>query len=220
MLISKNLILSVPGLSLRQLIHDSKTLVESPIRIQPVLCLRIIYPFLSNKVSFFPQKVPSTLKISSLPHRNVGSMMASDGVGVRVLPPRAIAARYRRERGSVTLRYVIALLPRPLYMKVLLYHSTGEKALETAENHEGWETIPSESRMARDSMYVHPQCRVPYHQQCFVVSPSDKVKYYNRPNLAEVSPFPFNTSPTIPIADFTECLSPPTALHAARPLRQ
>ena len=213
MLISKNLILSVPGLSLRQLIHDSKMLVESPI-----LCC--VFELFILFYLFFPQKVPSTLKIRiSLPHRNVGST-ASDGVGVQVLPPPAMAARYRRERGSVTLRYIIALLPRPLYMKVLLYHPTGEKALETAENHEGWETIPSESRMARDSMYVHPQCRVPYHQQCFVVSPSDKVKYYNRPNLAEVSPFPFNTSPTIPIADFTECLSPPTALHAARPLRQ
>ena len=141
--------------------------------------------------------------------------MASDGVGARALPPRTIAARYRRESGFISLRYVPALLPYPLFMRYTIPQA--KKLWRPRRTTKGGKPF---HRMARDSTYVHPQCRVPCHQLCFVLLSSDKVKYYNRPNLAEVSSFPFNTSPTFPIAYFVQCPFPLTASHAARPLQQ
>jgi hypothetical protein len=46
-----------------------------------------------------------------------------------------------------------------------VYHPTGEEALETAENHEGWETIPSDGQRfdVRTSAMPHPPtvfCRI------------------------------------------------------------
>jgi len=116
---------------------------------------------------------------SSLPHRNVGSGMASDGVGI---PPRAIVAHYCRESGFIAPRCSTTLLPRPLFVRV--YYPAIEEVWKRRRTTKGGKPF---YQMASDSTYVHPRCRshINYNQGCFVVLSSDKVKYYNRPNLTD-----------------------------------
>jgi hypothetical protein len=97
---------------------------------------------------------------SLLPHHNVAKVWQA----MRFEFEPAVAARYRGESDFITLRYVIALLPRPL--SITVYHPIGEESLETAENHVGWETIPLDGQTFDVCTYTHnamSHITVPYH---------------------------------------------------------
>jgi hypothetical protein len=83
--------------------------------------------------------------------------MASDGFEFKpyLLVPSLLATA---EKADLLLCCAVSSYSFSLPFIYEVYHPTGEEASETAENHEGWETISSDSQRfdVRTSAMPHP----------------------------------------------------------------